>query len=164
MELFRDRGTNRLLYVCESGSMALAPVPGGLVTDKGPKWHHALEPKVRDPEQERFDNAKKFGMEVFKDENTNGLIYITETGAIATAAAPDDLPRPEEDGRRPKTLYGLVLRVRGADEPNFTDKTKQIGLEVFEDPNANMLFYMTEAGSRRGRPAPRQVRRRTQAA
>ena len=77
VELFQDRGTNRLLYVCESGSVALAPVPGGLVTDRGPKWHHALEPKVRAPEQEKFDSAKKFGMEIFKDENTGGLIYIT---------------------------------------------------------------------------------------
>ncbi|HEY1186091.1 MAG TPA: hypothetical protein VGE74_00480, partial [Gemmata sp.] len=47
----------------------------------------------------------------------------------------------------PKTLYGLVLRVRGAAETDFTDKTKRMGVEVFEDPNANVLFYITEAGS-----------------
>src|SRR5207237_1021682 len=45
VELFRDMGANRLLYVCESASIAFAPIPGGLVKDKGPKWHHALEPK-----------------------------------------------------------------------------------------------------------------------
>jgi hypothetical protein len=145
VELFHDRGTNRLLYVCESGSVALAPVPGGLVTDRGPKWHHALEPKVRAPEQDKFDSAKKLGMEVFKDENTGGLIYITETGAIAPASSA--LPQPEAKAiKAPKTQYGLVLRVRGADEPNFTDKTKQMGVEVFEDPNANLMFYLTEAG------------------
>ena len=77
VEMFHDRGTNQLLYVCESGSVALANVPGALVTNKGPKWNHAMEPKVRAPEQDKFDVAKKFVMEVFKDENTNDLIYIT---------------------------------------------------------------------------------------
>jgi hypothetical protein len=145
VEMFQDRGTNQLLYVCESGGVALAPVPGELVTNRGPKWHHAMEPKVRSPEQDRFENAKKLGVEVFKDENTNDLIYITETGAIAVSTS----NAPPPDGKKveaPKTQYGLVLRVRGADEPNFTEKTKQLGVEVFEDPNAKTLFYLTEAG------------------
>lgn len=145
VELFHDRGTNRLLYVCESGSVALAPVPGGLVTDRGPKWHHALEPKVRAPEQDKFDSAKKVGLEVFKDENTGGLIYITEVGAIAPGSTQQ--PQPEAKAiKAPKTQYGLVLRVRGAEEPDFTEKTKQMGVEVFEDPNTSLLFYLTEAG------------------
>ena len=145
VELFQDRGTNRLLYACESGSVALAPVPGGLVTEKGPVWHHALEPRVRAPEQIDFTSAKKIGMEVFKDENTGGLIYITETGSIATAAAPLAAPDPKKP-LPPKTAYGLLLRVRGAEETDFTDKTKQLSVEVFEDPNAGTLFYLTEAG------------------
>jgi hypothetical protein len=151
VEMFHDRGTNRLLYVCESGSVALAPVPGGLVTDRGPKWHHALEPKVRAPEQTAFDNAKKFGMEIFKDENTNGLIYITEVGGIATASS--NASKPEKVAP-PKTQYGLVLRVRGAAEENFTEKTKQMGVEVFEDPNSGLLFYITEAGFVATAPTP----------
>ena len=145
VELFQDRASNTLLYVCETGSLVLAPVPGGLVTDKGPKWHHGMEPKVRTPEQDKFDNAKKFGMEIFKDENTGGLIYITETGGVAPAQAPG-APPEAKNIKPPKTMYGLVLRVRGADEPDFTDKTKKMGVEVFEDPNSNVLFYITEAG------------------
>ncbi len=145
VELFQDRASNSLLYVSETGSVALAPVPGGLVTDKGPKWHHALEPKVRAPEQEKFDTAKKFGLEVFKDENTGGLIYVTEIGAITPAAAPGAAPDPKKI-LPPKAAHGLVLRVRGANEPEFTSKTKQLGLEVFEDPNANVLLYVTESG------------------
>jgi hypothetical protein len=146
VETFQDRGTNELLYVCESGSVALAPVPGDLVTNRGPKWHHAMEPKVRAPEQEKFDNAKKFGVEVFKDENTNYLLYVTEVGAIAVSTSNAPFPDPKKLAA-PKTQYGLVLRVRGADEPNFTEKTKQIGVEVFEDPGANNLFYISEAGA-----------------
>jgi hypothetical protein len=146
VELFRDQASNRLLYVCESGGIAFAPIPANLVSDKGPKWHHALEPKVRLPEQEKFDDAKKFGLEIFKDENTGGLLYITEAGAISAAAAPATQPDPKKIAA-PKPAYGLVLRVRGADEPDFTDKTKKVGVEVFEDPNANLLFYIADNGA-----------------
>ncbi len=152
MEMFHDRGTNQLLYVCESASVALASAPGALVTNKGPKWNHAMEPKVRAPEQDKFENAKKFGVEVFKDENTGGLIYITEVGDRH-----GDEFRPTPDPKKleaPKTQYGLVLRVRGSDEPNFTEKTKQIGVEVFEDPNSKLLFYITETGSVATAPRP----------
>ncbi|MBA4063262.1 MAG: hypothetical protein C0501_06035 [Isosphaera sp.] len=154
VELFRDQGSNRLLYVCETGSVAFAPVPAGLVTTKGPNWHHGLEPKVRAPDQTSFDPAKMFGMEVFKDDNTGGLIYITETGGIATAPAPAAAPEKSKIAP-PKTAYGLVLRVRRSDEPDFTDKTKRVGVEVFEDPNAGgLLFYITEAGSVATAPKP----------
>jgi hypothetical protein len=145
VEMFQDRATNRLLYMCESGSVMLAEVPPGLITTGSPKWHHALEPKVRAPEQSSFEKAKKFGMEIFKDENTGGLIYITEVGAIAPASTTLPIPDAKKIAP-PKAQYGLDLRVRGAEEADFTEKTKRVGVEVFEDPNANVLFYLTEAG------------------
>lgn len=153
VEMFHDRGTNQLLYVCESGSVALANVPGSLVTNKGPKWNHAMEPKVRAPEQDKFENAKKFGMEIFKDENTGDLIYVTEVGAICVTTSNTPTPDPKKV-EAPKTQYGLVLRVRGSEEPNFTEKTKQLGVEVFEDPNSKLLFYITEAGFVTTAPKP----------
>lgn len=146
VEVFRDLGSNRLLYVSEAASIAFAPVPGNLANDKGPKWHHALETKVRSPDQETFETARRFGMEVFKDENTGGLVYITETGAVSTAPAPATPPDAKKLAP-PKPVYGLVLRVRAADEADFSEKTKRYGVEVFEDPNANTLFYITETGS-----------------
>jgi hypothetical protein len=146
VELFRDMGSNRLLYMSEAASPAFAPIPGGLVTDRGPKWHHGLEPRVRGPEQPGFDSAKRIGVEAFRDENTNGLVYVTETGAIATAEYKGAAPDPKKIAP-PKTEYGLVLQVRGANEADFTDATKRIGVEVFSDPNAgNQLIYITEAG------------------
>lgn len=146
VEVFKDQGSKLLLYISESSSVAFAPMPAMVTGDKGPKWHHALEPKVRGPEQETFDSANKFGVEVFKDENTGGLVYITETGSIATAAAPAAAP---EKGKvaSPKPLYGLVLRVRGASEPDFSEKTKKIGVEVFEDPNSNVYFFLSASGA-----------------
>ncbi|MBY0459223.1 MAG: hypothetical protein K2V38_17980, partial [Gemmataceae bacterium] len=115
VELFQDRPSNTLLYVSDTGSVALAPVPGALVTDKGPKWHHGLEPKVRTPDQDKFDNAKKFGMEVFKDENTidqktSVLIYITEVGFIGTGltTAPSERVKPPRVAESPTALECVV--------------------------------------------------------
>lgn len=146
VEVFKDQGSGLLLYISETASVAFAPMPAMATGDKGPKWHHALEPKVRGPEEETFDNAKKYGVEVFKDENTGGLVYITETGYIATAPAPATAP---DKGKvaSPKPLYGLVLRVRGASEPDFSEKTKKIGVEVFEDPNSNIYFFLSASGA-----------------
>jgi hypothetical protein len=146
VELFRYLGANRLLYISESGSVAFAPVPGGLVTDKGPKWHHSFEPRLRGPDQPDFEHAKKIVVEVFKDENTGGLIYITDTGSIATGPAPATAPDPKSPPP-PKSAYGWTVRIRGAEEPDFSDKTKRMGVEIFEDVNANnQLLYITEAG------------------
>ncbi|HSQ58317.1 MAG TPA: hypothetical protein VLM40_21530 [Gemmata sp.] len=154
VELFQDSGTNRLIYACETASIAFAPIPAGLVKDRGPKWHHGMFVKVRAPEQVSFENAKQIGLEVFKDENTGGLIYISEKGGIATAPAPEKAPDKNKI-IPPKTAYGLVLRVRKADEPDFTEKTKRVGVEVFQDPNANdLLLYVTEAGSVATAPNP----------
>jgi len=146
VEVFRDLGSNKLLYVSEAATIAFAPVPGNLANDKGPKWHHGLEPKVRGHDAIEFDNAKRFGLEVFKDENTGGLIYITESGSISAAAAPATVPDPKKIAI-PIPLYGLTLRVRTADEPEFSGKTKKVGIEVFEDPNANTILYITDTGS-----------------
>ena len=164
VELFRDLGSNKLLYAGEGGSLAFAAIPSGFPTNspltdaqaKGPRWHHALEPKVRGPEQTTFENARKFGVEIYKDEGTGGLIYTTETGSIATAAAPATAPDKNKIAA-PKPAYGLMLRVRGADELDFTDKTKKVGVEVFEDPNANTLFYLSDTGSIAVVPNPAKV-------
>ena len=117
VELLQDRGTSRLLYACESGAVALAPVPPGLVTEKGPKWHHALEPRVRAPEQIDFTNAKKIGMEVFKDETSGDLIYIGENGdidAIAGSVANDTAVKGKP--KNPTWKHSWDLKVRKAGE------------------------------------------------
>ena len=55
---------------------------------KSPKWSHGLEFRVRKAgEVDWSKETKRFGIEVFKDENNGNLVYITETGAIAVAPA-----------------------------------------------------------------------------
>ncbi len=66
------------------------PIPPAPAAEaaKGPKWLHGLDLKVRQGGQTDFTKeTKKIGVEVFKDENTNNLIYISETGSIAVVPA-----------------------------------------------------------------------------
>jgi hypothetical protein len=51
---------------------------------KKPQWLYGLSLKARAAKEEDFSDAtKKYGIEVFRDENNGNLIYITETGSIA---------------------------------------------------------------------------------
>ena len=103
-----------------------------------------------------FEEPASSGWRSSRTRTPGGLIYIVaETGSIATAPAPATAPDPKKLSP-PATRYGLVLRVRGADEPDFTDKTKKVGVEVFEDPNANVFFYLTQFGHVATAPNPGQ--------
>jgi hypothetical protein len=51
---------------------------------KVPSWLHGMNLKSRKFDEGDFsDKTKKYGIEVFKDENNGNLIYISETGSIA---------------------------------------------------------------------------------
>ena len=51
---------------------------------KGPKWLHGLDLRVRKAGEADFTKeTRKIGIEVFRDESTNNLVYISETGSIA---------------------------------------------------------------------------------
>jgi hypothetical protein len=51
---------------------------------KEPVWLHGLELRVRKAGEADFTkDTKKWGLEVFRDENTGSLIYISETGSIS---------------------------------------------------------------------------------
>jgi hypothetical protein len=146
VEVYRDLGTNRLLYAAEGGWVALAPVPGNLPADKSPKWHHALDLKVRALDQDTFENAKKIGLEVYRDENTGGLLYITEAGSVAaTAAGPGAADVAKAKGWTPS--HGLFLRVRKSNEPDFTEKTRKLPVEVVVDDTTGNLLYISETSS-----------------
>ncbi len=162
VEAFKDTATGQLLYACESTAIALAPAPaaaGPAAANKGPKWRHAFEPKVRGGDDDLFDKAKKLGVEVFTDENSGGLIYVTEAGAIAAAPAPGATAKVPEKGKELPLAaqYGFMLRVRGALDADFTDATKKVGVEVFADPYTGGLVYLTEAGAVATAPFPAQI-------
>lgn len=55
---------------------------------KGPKWLYGLSARVRAGNEADFNkDTKKYGFEVYRDENNNNLIYVSETGAIAVVPA-----------------------------------------------------------------------------
>ncbi|MDW8242355.1 MAG: hypothetical protein RMJ88_04000 [Thermogemmata sp.] len=151
VEVYQDLATQQMLYVCESGSVALAPLPAGLVTDRGPKFHHALTLRVRKPTQNDFAMAPRFGIEVYRDTNTpDGLLYlVSETGSLAvTNSKQAAIQPPPAQVNNPDTLYGLILRVRTAEEKTFTSNTRRIGIEVYRDTNTEgHLVYLSETGA-----------------
>lgn len=156
VEALKDMASGKLMYLSQKASIALTDAPASLATDQGPKWHHALILKVRLPAEDGWTNAKKFGIEVFKDGNTGGLIYVTELGTIALAPAPNTVPDPEKI-KPPKYTHGFNLRVRKADEPNFGPMTRKVGVEVFQDQNTGGLVYISETGSIATAPAPSTI-------
>ncbi len=64
------------------------PAVFGQQDTKGPKWLHGLDLRVRKGGEADFTkDTKKIGVEVFRDENNNNLVYVTETGSIAVVPA-----------------------------------------------------------------------------
>lgn len=51
---------------------------------KAPKWSHGMLLRSRKADEADFNkDTKKFGVEVFVDENNGNLIYVSETGDIS---------------------------------------------------------------------------------
>jgi hypothetical protein len=154
VEVFKYPAGKSLIYVTEAKGMTLAEFPAQVGADNAPTWHHGLVLRVRAPGQAKFADAKtKVGIEAYKDGNTGGLIYVSETGHLAAAPAPGTPPDTSAP-KRPSPVYGLEPQVRKADEKDFTKTTKVVAIEVFKDPNATGLLYVSEQGFLAAAPAP----------
>ena len=116
---------------------------------KSPKWTHGLMLRARKGDEGDFTkDTKKYGIEVFVDENNGNLIYITESGALAVAAPLNkDLKAPTISVKEPAWTHGLNLSVRKSGEKEFTERTRMYGAEVFRDDNTGMLVYIAETGA-----------------
>jgi hypothetical protein len=74
--------------VCFLSGILLAPRLPFVVAQeekaKAPAWTHGMELRVRKAGEPDFNkDTKKYGIEVFRDENNGNIIYITEAGDIA---------------------------------------------------------------------------------
>jgi hypothetical protein len=152
IEVFRDQNNDNLIYICETGAIAIVPgaaAPGPKEKAKGPSWLHGLDLKVRKGAKKEFqkDDIKIYGMEVFRDENNGNLIYITKAGTLAVFPGPKGLKAPTEGLREPAYQHGLDLKVREYGKPIFDDKTRIWGLEVFRDDNTRCIIYISEVGA-----------------
>jgi hypothetical protein len=89
-------------------------------------------------------DTRKFGVEVFLDENNGNLVYITQTGEIAVV--PGKLSE-QTTKTGPNWQHGMELAVRKEGEKEFTKDTKRYGIEVFKDEPTGNLIYIGETGN-----------------
>jgi hypothetical protein len=149
VEVFRDENNGNLVYISETGHYAVAP--GKLTTKddtgKGPNWQHGLELSARKHGEREFGkDTKKYGLEVFLDENNGNLLYICETGALAVV--PGKFAKATEGGKTkaPELKHAMDLQVRKAGQKEFTKDGPKFGVEVYSDENNGMVIYLSETG------------------
>jgi hypothetical protein len=132
------------------GGFVLALLPAVMAQQpQPPKWSHAFDLKCRSTKDPKFDKARGFGIEVFRDENNGQGIYINELGVMAAVPGFKDQTVPVVNKRAPLWLHGLDLKVRPAGLNDFA-KAKTFGLEVFRDEHNGNWLYITEAGGLAG--------------
>lgn len=156
VEVFKGVNTGQVLYVSDKGGLAYSPGSGG--DGKEPEFQYGLKLKVRKPGEDKFEGAKAYGIEAYKDTNTGGMVYVTDAGLIATAKGVPDKAPETKDVKKPTPLYGLEAKVRKFDELEFTNAQK-IGIEVFKDENTGTLIYISENGSIAAVPAPAEIQK-----
>ncbi|MBI1913532.1 MAG: hypothetical protein HYS12_02070 [Planctomycetes bacterium] len=147
-EVFKDVNVDNLVYLSEKGSIGILPAGSLSAAEKikDPEWSHGLDVKVRKAGEKEFsEKTKKVSLEVYRDENTKQLIYITDGGVIAVVDARDSTKPAEVKG--PTWWHAFEVKVRKADEKDFTKDTKAYGVEVYMDENNNNLLYITETGA-----------------
>src|SRR5205823_2469590 len=85
VEAFKDSNNGMGLYISQVGSLAAASarVKSAAGSDKKPRWTHSVDLRVRKGGVKDWKEAAKFGIEVYRDNTTGNLIYISETGAVA---------------------------------------------------------------------------------
>jgi hypothetical protein len=152
-EAYLSRDAGILFYVTETGAITALPAAGINPPKevKGPKWQSGMNLSVRKAGEKDFnDMTKKYGVELFQDENTGGRIYISETGSVAAVRGGGSASKSTGG---PKHQYGYSLRVRKGNEDDFTPNTKKYGVEVFLDEAGGSLIYISETGAIAAVPA-----------
>lgn len=144
VEIYHEN-KDRALYLTETGMVAVGSA-ANVKKNKPPlppTWLHKLDANVRPSGFE--PPLKKFGMEVFRDEQNGHWMYICETGALAALPGAGDF-KPAKAAKNAVWLHGLDLMVRKADEKGFDKDTRVWGVEVFRDANNGHLVYIGESG------------------
>jgi hypothetical protein len=162
MEVFRDPNTDNFVYITEVGNIAAADGTANTgAPGKDPKWVHSVDLAVRKGGVKDFDGAAKFGIEVYADGTSNGLVYITENGLIAVIPNVKNIAPPDPKAKvkpvAPEWLHGLDLSCRRYDEVAFTKDTRKFGVEVYHDLHTNNLIFISETGSIAVTPTPANV-------
>jgi hypothetical protein len=152
LELYKDENNGNLVYITDSGRIATVPgkYAGKAEPLKGkpiaPKWSHGMELRVRKAgEKEWTKDTKKHSIEVYKDESSGALVYLTDSGSIAAVGA--GMTAKDDKGKEPLFQHGFEVDARKAGEKEFTKDTKTFGVEVFMDESNGNLIYICETGA-----------------
>lgn len=159
MEVFRDPNSDNWLYVTDIGNIAACNAKGNPGTPgKAPEWIHSVDLSVRKGGVKEWKDATKFGIEVYRDGNTNNLVYVTENGYVAIVPEEKKVViEKDKPGKAPEWLHGLDLSCRKFDEKSFTKDTRKFGVEVYNDLTTGHLVFISETGSIAVTPAAATV-------
>jgi hypothetical protein len=145
VEVYYDAINGSLMYISDAGNIAVVPYssPPGESKDIAPTWLQGMELQARKAGEDDFNpDTARYGVEVYRDENNDTLIYIAQTGSIAVVGK----QTRDKDDAFP-WQYAMEVRVRRAGEPDFTEKTQKIGVEVFRDDNDGCAIYISQTGA-----------------
>jgi hypothetical protein len=144
-----DPRAGRLFYAAADGK-ALAVVPAGQDgsgdRDKAPRRLHRLLLPVRGWDEKAFgDQTPKVSVEVYCDENTGNVVYLSHAGFFAVVhGLKVDAGKAAKE---PRWLDRLRLKVRPSDEKDFVFEYLKCNLEVYEDENTGCMVYVTANGA-----------------
>ena len=149
LEVYRDANTGNLVYICQTGHLAVLPETTETKGEvKAPEWLHGLDLACRKFDEPNFTkNTRKFGIEIFRDENNGNLIFLAETGSIAVTPGSPAFKAPTPNLKEPQWTHGLNMKCRSVGEKEFSEKTRTFGIEVFRDDNLAATLYIDEVGN-----------------
>jgi hypothetical protein len=149
IEVYRDGNTGNLVYICHTGHIAIVPEAAETKNaGKAPEWLHGLDLSCRKYDEPNFSKeTRKFGVEIFRDENNGNLMFITETGSLAVTAGNPAFKAPTPKVSEPQWKHGLNVKCRAVGEKEFSEKTRTFGIEVFQDDNVAATIYINEQGN-----------------
>ena len=67
---------------CCVPSIGISPLPAKSIV-LPVTWKSAMALGARKPGEKEFEKAQRFGIEVFEDNRTGNLIFVSETGSVA---------------------------------------------------------------------------------
>jgi hypothetical protein len=148
LEVYRDAHNGHLVYLCESGALAVVPgaknVPVPTPKATAPLWLNGFNLRVRKagamPAQ-----AVTFGVEVFRDENNGNVLYISETGSLAVVPGKVALPAPLPNPKPLTLTHQFDLKCRKAAEKEFGPLA--FGVAAYVDANTDCTLYISEKGA-----------------
>jgi len=149
LEIYRDGNTGNLIYVSETGSIAVAPEAGeSKAVDKSPSWLHGLDLSVRKSSEPTFTkDTRKYGVELYRDETNGNLIFLCETGSIAVIPGGEKLAAPTANVKEPIWSHGWNVKARKFGEKEFNERTQIFGGEVFRDDNVGAVITISDTGA-----------------